>query len=153
MIPSWTVFENLALPWRYHDLLKKEQLEPYIHSQLLRYQEDVHLLHRVAATLTVEQRLRVAFIRAVLKDPELLFLDNDIVAFHLTRFMKAGLGQKLNEESLAMVVRGGAAMIGFFPRDRVHLAIVRNGSVLASGRLIDLYDHPNPDVVMVVKGY
>ncbi|MEO5340972.1 MAG: ATP-binding cassette domain-containing protein [Magnetococcus sp. MYC-9] len=153
LIPSWTVFENLALPWRYHDLLQKEQVEPYIRAQLLRYQEDADLLPRVVATLTLDQRLRMALLRTVQREPELLLLDNDRVAFHLQRLMALSLGHKLEQGALAVVVRGGAAIGAFFPKERIHLAVVKEGHLLAAGRWKDLCNHPNPDVMQTVKGY
>ncbi|MEO5330836.1 MAG: ATP-binding cassette domain-containing protein [Magnetococcus sp. YQC-5] len=153
LIPSWTVYENLALPWRYYNLLPKQELEPFLHAQLLQYQEDVSLLHKVVATLTLEQRVRMALIRALQKNPELLLIDNDMLALHLPRLLKFSWTRKLEEKSGAMVLRGVSSMTTFLPRESLRLAILQNGTLLATGSLRELSEHPDPKVVMTIKEY
>ncbi|MEO5349524.1 MAG: ATP-binding cassette domain-containing protein [Magnetococcus sp. YQC-3] len=153
LIPSWSVFENLALPWRYHDRLPVAELDHFLHDLLHRYQENGGLLHRVAATLTVEQRLRMALLRTLQKEPELLLLDNDGAVLHLPRLLKNGLMQRLDAQSTAMIVRGTPAILEALPRERLHLAIMRHGHLLAAGQLSDLRNHPDADVVSTVMGY
>ncbi|MBF0399448.1 MAG: ATP-binding cassette domain-containing protein [Magnetococcales bacterium] len=153
LIPSWTVFENLALPWRYHGWLSQERLEPHIEAQMLRYQEDMGLLYRVAASLTQEQCLRMALLRAVQKEPELLLLDNDRVAFHLTRILKLAWAEKLEAASVAMVVRGSPHLAASLPAECIRLAVMRQGNLLASGKPAELRHHPDQDVVLFAKRY
>lgn len=153
LIPSWTVFENLALPWRYHGWLSQEALEPHIEALMRLYQEDQGLLYRVAATLTQEQCLRMALLRAVQKEPELLLLDNDRVAFHLTRIMSVAWAEKLEAGSVAVVVRGSPRLADALPTESIRLAVMRQGNLLASGKPAALRHHPDQDVVLFAKRY
>ncbi|MBF0185103.1 MAG: ATP-binding cassette domain-containing protein [Magnetococcales bacterium] len=134
LIPSWSIYDNLALPWRYHDLLSEQALQQTLVALLQQFDEEEELLYRVAATLTIEQRRRMAVLRSLQNDPSLLLLDNDGVASYLERLMPY-LQRRLDDHSLALVLRGTAAMARYLPADRLHRATLRAGT---------LHLHANP---------
>ncbi|MBF0097936.1 MAG: ATP-binding cassette domain-containing protein [Magnetococcales bacterium] len=128
LIPSWTIFDNLALPWRYHDLLPEAALAETLSHLLQQFGEEEELLYRVAATLSIEQRRRMALLRALQNNPQLILLDNDGVASYLERLMPH-LQRRLDEYNLALVVRGSPSLARLFPRDRLHRATMQAGTL------------------------
>ncbi|WP_130471804.1 ATP-binding cassette domain-containing protein [Candidatus Magnetaquicoccus inordinatus] len=128
LIPSWSIFDNLALPWRYHDLLPESALQETLTTLLQQFGEEEELLYRVAATLTIEQRRRMALLRAMQNNPQLILLDNDGVASYLDRLMPPLLPQ-IEAQALALVVRGTPAMARFFPKELLRRATVHAGAL------------------------
>ena len=75
LINNLTVLENILLPLRYHTRMSEEDLIEKAMTFLLKYRID-HKSNQRPQMLTYNETLRIAFIRALITDPELLLLDN-----------------------------------------------------------------------------
>jgi ABC-type transporter Mla maintaining outer membrane lipid asymmetry ATPase subunit MlaF len=128
LIPSWNIFDNLALPWRYHDLLPESAMAETLIQLLQQFGEEEELLYRVTATLSIEQRRRMALLRALQNNPHLILFDNDGVASYLERLMPH-LQRRIDEYNLALVVRGPPSLSRLFPKDRLHRASMHAGTL------------------------
>jgi phospholipid/cholesterol/gamma-HCH transport system ATP-binding protein len=70
-----TIFENLALPLEYHDVVSKNQISSYVES-FLRHFDILQYSHMRPAFVSLEVRKVINLIRAFLLYPEFLILDN-----------------------------------------------------------------------------
>lgn len=155
LIPSWTVFECLALYWRYHDLLAPDALEAHVLSLLRRFGEDPNICFRVVASLTQEERYRIALLRALQREPEFLMVDNALAVSYLPRFLKAGFEARLQERKTALLVRATPGIFSFLPKpkEQIRFVALLNGHLTVVGSWEALCQHSNPEMVKFLEGF
>lgn len=154
LIPTWTVFECLALYWRYHDIPIVGSLDAHIEGLLIQYGlMDDNLLHATVATLTAHQRHRVSMIRALQKSPRLLLLDNLGIIGEISSFLSHGFMTQLQKEACSMILLGGAGVLSQLDSKRVQFALVMEGSVRYAGSRNALLELGNHEVDKLLKEY
>ena len=77
LISNMTVYDNLALPLRYHRELSEREVDDIIQAHLAEYAVD-ELQRKLPEALSIGQSRIVAIARALIMKPELLFLDEPI---------------------------------------------------------------------------
>ena len=77
LISNLSIFENVALPLRYHLDLKDEEIESKVNSALENFGL-LHLKNYLPAQLSMGQRKLVSFARALIMNPKILFLDEPV---------------------------------------------------------------------------
>ena len=138
--PSLTVYENIASPLRRSGLKKNE-----IDRRVRETAEILHLealLDRMPAELSGGQQQRTAIARALVKDAQLLLLDEPLV----------NLDYKLREElrvELQAIFRRRSAIVVYTttePSEALmlggHVVVVDQGRVLQSGPTAAVYQRP-----------
>ncbi|WP_447972895.1 ABC transporter ATP-binding protein [Nitrospira sp. Kam-Ns4a] len=132
LLSNLTVFNNVALPLRYHRGLEQEALEPLVMAWL----EPLGLAavrNRFPAELNQGEVRGAALARALVMEPDLLLLDGPTEGLDAT--MATTLGRLLAELRRARPVTILATLHGYSPlleqADRV--AFVRAGRVLRAG--------------------
>ena len=75
LLPAWSGFENLALPLMYHQRATKAEIVARVDAFATRYGVPDNWLNDPVGTLGAEKRMALALIRALLVEPDLLFLD------------------------------------------------------------------------------
>lgn len=75
LMPAWSAFENLALPLKYHDRMSDEAINERIDSFTRRYGVPAEWMDNPVGMLSVEKRLALSLIRALIVEPELLLID------------------------------------------------------------------------------
>jgi phospholipid/cholesterol/gamma-HCH transport system ATP-binding protein len=74
LISNHTVFDNIALPLRYHSAKTNKEIDEIVHNQIDNYHiSDIQNL--LPEMLTTSQSKIVAFARALIVDPDILYLD------------------------------------------------------------------------------
>ena len=138
--PNFTVFENIASPLKVAGV-SKEDMDRRVH----KVAEMMHLeafLHRLPAELSGGQQQRVALARALVKEAELLLLDEPL----------ANLDFKLREElrvELRGLLAGTDAIVVYAtaePQEALALGgqtiVVDKGRVLQQGGAAEVYHRP-----------
>lgn len=138
--PSMTVYQNIASPLRLAKVAKAE-----IDRRVREVAEMLHieaLLDRLPAELSGGQQQRTAIARALIKDAELLLLDEPLVNLDYK------LREELRAEMREIFKRRQSIVVYATTEPLEALALGGNTAVLYEGRLeqfgltIDVYQHP-----------
>lgn len=85
LMPAWSGFENLALPLKYHNRMPDAEIIASVESFAAHYAVPREWLDNPVTSLSSDQRLGLALLRAVLIRPKLLLVDgialDSLVAF------------------------------------------------------------------------
>lgn len=140
--PSLTVFDNIASPLRQGKHLGRDEIQYKVSAAAKMLRID-HLLDRMPAELSGGQQQRTAIARALVKESELLLLDEPLV----------NLDYKLREElraEMQELFRGGRTTVVYAttePQEALilggHTAVLDAGRVLQFGPVLDVYHRPN----------
>lgn len=138
--PSFTVYDNIASPLKVSKINKKEIDR--------RVQETAHMLHletmldRLPSELSGGQQQRTAIARAIVRDAELLLLDEPLV----------NLDYKLREElqiELQEIFKKREAIVIYTTTEPAealmlggNIVVMDEGRVLQTGSTSDVYHHP-----------
>jgi glycerol transport system ATP-binding protein len=139
--PSFSVFDNIASPLRIQRLPEAE-----IKRRVLDMAERLHItahLGRVPAELSGGQQQRCALARALIKNAELLLLDEPLV----------NLDYKLREElrkELSDLFADGKTTVVYATTEPLealqlggHTAVLHEGRLLQQGKTLDVFHRPN----------
>jgi len=74
LISNHTVFDNIALPLRYHSTKTNKEIDDIVYQQIEKYQI-IDIQNLLPEMLTTSQAKIVAFARALIVDPDILYLD------------------------------------------------------------------------------
>ena len=77
LISNLTIFDNIALPLRYHYNLPENEINKQVNSILDEFGLS-HLKNYLPAQLSMGQRKLISFVRAIIMKPKLLFLDEPV---------------------------------------------------------------------------
>jgi glycerol transport system ATP-binding protein len=139
--PSFSVFENIASPLRIQRVPEAE-IRTRVHDMAERLHITAHL-ERVPAQLSGGQQQRCALARALIKNTELLLLDEPLV----------NLDYKLREElrkELSELFSDGRTTVVYATTEPLealqlggHIAVLHEGRLLQQGRTLDVFNAPN----------
>ncbi|EGF32495.1 putative ATP-binding ABC transporter protein [Oxalobacteraceae bacterium IMCC9480] len=139
--PSFSVFENIASPLRIQRVPEAE-IRTRVHDMAERLHITPHL-ERVPAQLSGGQQQRCALARALIKNTELLLLDEPLV----------NLDYKLREElrkEFSELFSDGRTTVVYATTEPLealqlggHIAVLHEGRLLQQGRTLDVFNAPN----------
>jgi glycerol transport system ATP-binding protein len=139
--PSFSVFDNIASPLRIQRVP-----EAQVRARVLDMAERLHItphLQRVPAELSGGQQQRCALARALIKNSDLLLLDEPLV----------NLDYKLREElrrELSELFSDGKTTVVYATTEPLeamqlggHIAVLHEGRLLQQGTTLDVFNAPN----------
>ena len=130
LISNLSVFNNVALPLRYHTVLSETEIRERVVARLVECGVEV-FRDRFPADLTMGDARQVAMARAMMREPEILFIDEVLVgldADDLVRFRRI-FEMYRREKGLTVVITINAPTNLFALMDR--LVLFREGRVVA----------------------
>ena len=147
---NMTTYQNLALPLQFHRrALQPEEVKKKIESYIEEFDFRDNLQLR-PASLSAGERKIVSFIRALLLEPELLFLDEP------TSFVDNATSEKmlrrlksLKQEGRTLVTATHVPTIAAQLADR--LVILKDGEILTQGEVQDVSRSADPRVKEILS--
>jgi phospholipid/cholesterol/gamma-HCH transport system ATP-binding protein len=144
-----TLFQNMSLPLRVHfPAMSERQISERIEHLLTRVGFSENLTLRPADAAAGERKI-VSFIRALVTDPRILFMDEPI----------AGIHHQVSERIIEVIrdlKRGGRTII-IATHDPIltsqladSLVVMQNGRVLEAGPVAEVARSRNPDVIAIL---
>ncbi|MGK0554199.1 ABC transporter ATP-binding protein [Macrococcus capreoli] len=141
LYPHMTIFDNIAFPLKMKKLSKSSIKEKVMNAAKL--VEIDTLLHRLPKALSGGQQQRVAIARAIVKEPEVLLMDEPLsnldARLRLTmREEIRELQQRLNMTTLFVTHDQEEAMS---ISDKI--VLLQEGALMQYGTPSEMYEHPN----------
>lgn len=150
LYPHMTVFDNIAFPLSIKKMAKAD-IKKRVHRVAELVQID-HLLKRKPGELSGGQQQRVSLARALVKEPEILLLDEPLSN------LDASLRMQMRVEIHKIQRELGITAI-FVTHDQTEamtmadkIALMKDGSLIAYGRPMDLYERPEHQFVAEFLG-
>ena len=144
LLSNMNVFNNVALPLRYHTLLSEAEIEDKVMAALREWNIE-NLREQFPAELTLGDARFVAIARADILDPEILFLDDMLLGLdaaglaHLRTFFES-----VRVGGTTLITSAGAATKLFEAMDR--LLFFRNGRLVADVSPAEVVKSTDPAV-------
>jgi len=145
-----SIFENLALPLQYHySELKAAEVSARVHSLVAPMNLTDSLQLRPDA-LSVGERKIVSFLRAVVLEPSILFLDEPTPSIdHQMVARMLRMIRDLRDSGCTIIaVTHDAHLTSMIAND---LVVLKAGRVLEAGRMADIRRNPSPQAAEILS--
>jgi len=133
LISNMSVYDNVALPLRYHTKLSEVEVQSRVAEKMALFGVDRKSDRLISAQVSLGMRKRVALARALVLDPDLLFLDEPAMGLgadsdRLIAGVLKGYQQKVRASLLIMASEWSTA---FTIAD--HIGFLDSGRIVAEG--------------------
>jgi len=149
LLSNMDVFNNIALPMRYHFRINEERLQKKI-SLLLDHFDLNDKIHMRPAKLSIGNRKLVAFARALIIYPEIIFFDDPTANIDPISAEKVFslIKEKKAEHSITSIIATSDIELATKLADR--LFILFNGKILISGTVEEVMACEDPLVLKII---
>lgn len=149
-INNISIFENVALPLRYHTKLKEEEIKEKVDTVLYSLGIE-HTKSQRPYKLAHREKIKLDVARALILEPEILFLDAPFLPLDLEdRVVFLEMLQNLKNNNLTIFITGNTKMLLTSLADKV--AVLKGGSVVALSTAEDILVSNNSYIRSIVSG-
>lgn len=138
LISNMAIYDNIALPIRYHKKWTEARVRARVEEQMERFGVDRAFDRSLPALLSLEMRKRAALARAFILDPEFLFLDQPVSG--LEAETAHSLGQIIRDcqqkSGASLLEVGSEHLLSGGPAARVGL--LEGGRITAEGTMEEM---------------
>jgi phospholipid/cholesterol/gamma-HCH transport system ATP-binding protein len=133
LISNMSILDNVALPLRYHTDLKESEVQGRIAEVMDLFEVDRQFDRSLPAQISLEMRKRVAFARALILKPSLLFLDEPTAGLEAEadRLIFKALKDYQEEMRASLLIATHESSTAFAMANRIGL--LGNGRIMAQG--------------------
>jgi len=131
LVSNMTIFDNLALSFRYHTHLTKIEIFNKVEPLLEHFDVDLNLLEQRPAFLSSGEKQTFGIIRALLREPDYLFWDQPLSNLdNITQTKVKKLIEKAPSEGKTTILVTNDSKYAFKVADRI--GILHQGRLIAS---------------------
>jgi len=133
LISNMSILDNVALPLRYHTDLKESEVRGRIAEVMDLFEVDRQLDRSLPAQISLEMRKRVAFARALILKPTLMFLDEPTAGLEAEadRLIFKALKDYQEETRVTLLIATSESSTAFAMANRIGL--LGKGRIMAEG--------------------
>ncbi len=149
LISNMAIYDNVALPLRYHRKLSETEVRARVSEQMDLFGVDRNFDGSIPAQLSLGMRKRVALARSLILEPEILLLDQP------TDDLSSEVEQRIRQILSAYQQRRGATLLEMaseWPRDFSlpnRVGLLEDGRIAAEGSIQEM--QPGSEAAMIVR--
>jgi phospholipid/cholesterol/gamma-HCH transport system ATP-binding protein len=133
LISNMSIFDNVALPLRYHTQMREPEVQARVSEKMALFEVDRKCDRSIPAQIGLGMRKRAALARALILEPELLFLDEPAVGLGVeAKDLIARVLSNYQERARATILMVSSEMPSVFPID-YRIGLLDSGRIVAEG--------------------
>ena len=138
LISNMSIFDNVALPLRYHTRSGEPEVQTQVSEKMALFEVDRRYDRSIPARISLGMRKRAALARALVLEPELLFLDEPAVGLGVEaeKLIARIFGgyQERSRATILMVTSEWPSGVPFTPR----IGLLDGGRIVAEGTVQEM---------------
>ncbi|MDI6754403.1 MAG: ATP-binding cassette domain-containing protein [Thermodesulfobacteriota bacterium] len=143
LISNMSIYDNVALPLRYHTGIKESEVKARVAEKMAFFEVDRQYDRSIPAQLSLGMRKRVALARALVLEPELLFLDEPASGLGAEADRLAfGVLKKYREQARASLLVATSEWLSAFTIAH-RIGLLESGRIVAEGPAREMQDSLN----------
>jgi phospholipid/cholesterol/gamma-HCH transport system ATP-binding protein len=145
LISNMTVFQNVALPLRYHTSMSEEEIASKVHAMLARL-KITEFSDALPAGLSLGTRKLASMARAIAMQPRIIYYDEPTLGLDRAsvRMVETVMCETREKNEVTSVVVSHS--VGFMRRFADRVIVLGRGAILAIGTVAELAASQSPDV-------
>ena len=151
LISNICIFDNIALPLRYHTNLNEDEIMRRVSGKMDLLDIEKTYNYLMPAQLSLGLRRKVGFARALIMDPEIIFFDEPTASFdsHAIEKISSIIKDLQNDLNVTSVIVSGDISIAYAIADRI--AILKSGKIIQTGTSDEIRNSKDPDVILMTS--
>lgn len=150
LISNTCVYDNVALPLRYHTNLSESEIEKMVSEKLDLLHIDRSYYYFLPAQLSLGLKRSVGVARALVIEPDIVFFDEMTASFDSQTIQKISMIIKnLKNLKVTSIIVTGDASLAYSIADRI--AIMKNGKIIQTGTPDEIRNSQDPDVILMTS--
>jgi len=150
LISNTCIFDNVALPLRYHTDLSEPEIEKMVSQKLSLLKIDRSYYYLLPAQLSLGLKRSVGVARALVIEPDIVFFDEVTASFDSQTIQKISMIiRDLKNLKVTSIIVTGDTSLAYSIADRI--AIIKNGKIIQTGTPDEIRNSQNPDVILMTS--
>ncbi|RJP58812.1 MAG: ATP-binding cassette domain-containing protein [Deltaproteobacteria bacterium] len=150
LISNTCIFDNVALPLRYHTDLSEPEIESRVSEKLDLLHIDKSCYYFLPAQLSLGLKRSVGIARALVIEPDIVFFDEITASFDSQIVQKIStIIKDLKNLKVTFIIVTGDTSLAYSIADRI--AIIKNGKIIQAGTPDEIRNSQNPEVMSMTS--